>query len=425
MKKNRIFNRFGMAALFAIAALMTVFTVSCSDDHNEIIIPEPDPVPEPSEVSNPAAYITDTAKLSMLRSMKDIDGEGRLYEIDYTADYKLDQALALGLGNTQEMFAFVAGALFDKVPSRAANLNYNPGCSAFAVPEAQSINFLMGRNYDFRHTDSTAARGKYYVPISAILVHTAPKGGKRSISLVDGVTLGKSYSQGFYSDGETDLSTLMGLPYAALDGINEDGFAIGVLALTEMSTQQNAPGKKKITTTVAIRMLLDKASTVKQAIEMLKQYNMDMSGQGKYNNYHYFMADATGDYAIVEYTTPKGDSIPRTMEVFTANDTTRCVTNFYVAPSMAGTTDGWGSNHGKARYETMRNALLAKRYTLKEDDAMALLRAVSQPPTEEYTSQTQWSSLYNLTERTLRLCILRDYAKEYKFRVGQVGQIKE
>lgn len=129
------------------------------------------------------------------------------------------------------------------------------------------------------------------------------------------------------------------------------------------------------------------------------------------------MADATGDYAIVEYTIQEGDSIPREMEVFTANDTARCVTNFYVAPSMVGTNDGWYSNHGKARYETMRNALLAKRYTLKEDDAMALLRSVSQPPTEEYTSQTQWSSLYNLTERTLRLCILRDYAKEYNFKV--------
>lgn len=413
MEKNRIFNSVGISKMFAFAAIVSL-TMACSDDNNEIA---PEPQPGPIDVKNPAAYITDTAKLSMLRSMKDLDGEGRLYEMDYTADYKLDRALAIGLGSTQEMLAFVAGELFDIATPSAANLNYNPGCSAFAVPEAESIDFLMGRNYDFRHTDSTATEGRFYVPISAILVHSAPKGGKKSISLVDGVTLNKSYGQGFYGSGNADISSLMGLPYAALDGINEDGFAIGVLALNERATQQNDPGKKNITTTVAIRMLLDKASTVKQAVEMLRQYNMNMSGQGKYNNYHYFMADATGDYAIVEYTIPKGDSIPRTMEVFTANDTARCVTNFYVAPSMAGTSDGWGSNHGKARYETMRNALLAKRYTLKEDDAMNLLRAVSQPPTEEYTSQTQWSSLYNLTDRTLRLCILRDYAKEYNFKV--------
>lgn len=65
----------------------------------------------------------------------------------------------------------------------------------------------------------------------------------------------------------------------------------------------------------------------------------------------------------------------------------------------------------------MRNTLLAKNYTLKKDEAMALLKAVSQPPTEELTSQTQWSSLYNLTEKTLRLTILREYGKEYNFKV--------
>ena len=45
------------------------------------------------------------------------------------------------------------------------------------------------------------------------------------------------------------------------------------------------------------------------------------------------------------------------MEVFTGNDTLRCVTNFYVSPTMAGTTDGWGSEHGKVRYETMQIAI--------------------------------------------------------------------
>ena len=208
----------------------------------------------------------------------------------------------------------------------------------------------------------------------------------------------------------------MGLPYAALDGINEDGFAIGVLALTEAQTCQNN-NNPRINTTVAIRMLLDRASTVKEAVEMLRHYDMDMQGNGK-SNYHFFMADATGDFAIVEYVyEKKGDKNPSVMEVFTGNDTLRCVTNFYVSPTMVGTTDGWGSNHGKARYETLRNTLRAKNYSLREDDAMDLLKAVSQPPTEELTSQTQWSSLYNLTERTLRLSILREYGKEFNFKV--------
>ena len=109
--------------------------------------------------------------------------------------------------------------------------------------------------------------------------------------------------------------------------------------------------------------------------------------------------------------------MPHIMETFPANDTLRCVTNFYVSPTMVGTKDGWGSEHGKARYETMRNTLKAKNYTLTSDEAMNLLKAVSQPPSSDITSQTQWSALYNLTERSMRLTILREYAKEYNFKV--------
>lgn len=382
----------------ALMGTMALGTTSCGDDDYEL------------PTNNTIECITDANKLAMIYSMKDLDGAGRLYEINYTEDYKLDEVLQSGKTKTEDLFTFVASLLYDKMPSHKAQLNYGAGCSAFAVPRADGIGFLMGRNYDYRHfTDDK----KSYIPTAAILVHTAPKNGKKSISMVDGMQMG--YPQGFYTDGSSDLSMLMGLPYAALDGINEDGFAIGVLALNEKPTTQKR-NKTKISTTVAIRMLLDRASTVKEAVKMLDDYDMDMNGTG-HSNYHFFMADATGDYAIVEYTIPAQDSIPRTMEVLTGNDTLRCVTNFYVSPTMAGTNDGWGSNHGKARYETIRNTLLYKNYTLKEDEAMSLLKAVAQPPTLELTSQTQWSSLYNLTERRLRLAILREYGREFNFKV--------
>ena len=380
----------------ALGILISPTVFSCSDD---------DDAPQKK-----MACITDEKKVEMLNSMKDLDGTGRLYEINYTADYKLDQVIAAEKTSANDLFQYIGMLLYDKLPTKPAKVAFGAGCSAFAVPEAESNDFIMGRNYDFRHfTDDKSS----YLPTSAILVHTAPKGGKKSISMVDGLNL--NYGQGFYTNPNVDLSLLMGLPYAALDGINEDGFAIGVLALKENQTKQDN-GKTKIGTTVDIRMLLDRASTVKEAIKMLKEYDMDMEGSGT-SNYHYFMADATGDYAIVEYTNAPGDTIPSVMEVFTDNDTLRCVTNFYVSPTMVGRKDGWGSDHGKDRYETMRNTLLANNYTLKEDDAMKLLRNVSQPPTEELTSQTQWSSFYNLTERTLRLCILREYGKEYFFKV--------
>ena len=348
----------------------------------------------------------------MLRSMKDVDGSGRLYEINYTADYKLDAVLQSGCTETTQLFNYVAYLLYDSLPSKRAQVSFDAGCSAFAAPDRESGNFLMGRNYDFCHA---TADGKGYKSIAAIMVHTAPEGGKKSISMVDGMQLG--FGQGFYTDGKSDLSPLMGLPYAALDGINEDGFAIGVLALRENQTKQNDKNKPRIGTTTAIRMLLDRASTVKEALAMLAGYNMDMQGSGR-SNYHYFMADATGDYAIVEYTLEKGATIPTVMEKFTGNDTLRCVTNFYVSPTMVGTNDGWGSLHGKERYWTLRDSLARNNYCLDSEQAMSLLHAVSQPADlKNITSQTQWSCLYNLSEKTLRLAILREYGKTYNFKV--------
>ena len=363
-----------------------------------------------ASTENKASCITDAGKLEMIHSMKDLDGNGRLYEIDYNQDYMLDSVMQPGITEQSGLFRHIASLLFDNLPAENAEVKYGAGCSAFAAQEAEGKGFLMGRNYDFRHFTPD---NKSYLPTSAILVRTAPEGGKKSISMVDGLNLG--FGQGFYNDGKTDLSMLMALPYAALDGINEDGFAIGVLALNEKQTNQQT-GKQRIGTTVAIRMMLDKASTVREAIEMLKNYDMDMRGNG-HSNYHFFMADATGDYAIVEYTFDKDRTEPKVMEVFTADDSLRCVTNFYVAPSMTGTTDGWGSSHGKDRYENLRKTLDEKKHVMKEDEAMQLLEKVSQPPTEELTSQTQWSALYNLTEKTLRLTILREYAKEYNFRI--------
>ena len=242
--------------LLALTIITIIIMATVSSLHNS----------DSSPIARRAAYITDAEKLAILNSIKDLDGQGRLYEVDYTIDYKLDEVLKSGITETTRLFGYVASLLYDKLPTDAGDVSFGAGCSAFAVPQSDGSDFLMGRNYDFRHF---TADNESYQPISAILVHTAPKGGKRSISMVDGLQL--NYGQGFYSDEKTDLSLLMGLPYAALDGINEDGFAIGVLALNEKQTCQNT-GKPKINTTVAIRMLLDRASTVKEAIQMLKEY---------------------------------------------------------------------------------------------------------------------------------------------------------
>ena len=387
------------------AMLSMLVLAACSDDEE----------PSPTPTTNDAVFIKDKDKLDMIYSLVDLEGDkGRIYEMNYTVDYKLDEALNAGIVGTTSLTRFVVTHLFDSIPSaKSVSLSYDAGCSAFACPDGTSGNFLMGRNFDFNHRDPDT---KERVMIPLIAVHTAPAGGKKSVSFVDGQFV--KYESGFYTKKGNDLSMLMALPYLLLDGINEDGFAVSVLKLDGLPTAQTDSPNKRIFTTVAMRMLLDRASTVKEAKEMLKDYSMYMDTDSA--SYHFFMADAKGDFAIVEYTNPDTQLNPNRMEALTGNDTLRCVTNFYVSPTMYATPHGMRhSLHGKERYDSLRAGLLRHNYKMTPEEALGLLKVVAQGPDgyQGSTGFTQWSEVFNLSKKTVSMSILREWDKTFHFKV--------
>ena len=387
------------------AMLSMLVLTACSDDEG----------PSPTPTTNDAVFIKDKDKLDMIYSLVDLEGDkGRIYEMNYTVDYKLDEALNAGIVGTTSLTRFVVTHLFDSIPSaKSVSLSYDAGCSAFACPDGTSGNFLMGRNFDFNHRDPDT---KERVMIPLIAVHTAPAGGKKSVSFVDGQFV--KYESGFYTKKGNDLSMLMALPYLLLDGINEDGFAVSVLKLDGLPTAQSDSPNKRIFTTVAMRMLLDRASTVKEAKEMLKDYSMYMDTDSA--SYHFFMADAKGDFAIVEYTNPDTQLNPNRLEELSGADTLRCVTNFYVSPTMYATPHGMRhSLHGKERYDSLRAGLLRHNYKMTPDEALNLLKVVAQGPDgyQGSTGFTQWSEVFNLSKKTVSMSILREWDKTFHFKV--------
>lgn len=387
--------------------ISTLMFASCPNDNGAA---------NPAHASNHASMITDKAKLEMIHSLVDLEGnKGRIYEVDYTVDYKLDEALNFGIDGVNALQAFVAQHLFDVKPNEmAGDITFGAGCSAFACRDTISGDFIMGRNFDFNHFHPVT---KQRVMIPLIAVHTAPAGGKKAVAFADGLFVG--YTSGFYNDGKSDLSMLMALPYLMLDGINEDGLAVSVLKLDGLPTQQHRPDKKKIFTTVAMRLLLDRAASVKEAIALLKDYNMCIEDDPD-ANYHLFVADASGDFAIIEYTNPDTAANPDTMEVLSGDDRYRYVTNFYASPSMAQTPYGCiKSLHGKDRYNHLSDVLKAHNYIMTPDQARDLLELVSQGPDDDQSSTgfTQWSEVFNLTKRELSLSILREWHTPFHFRV--------
>ena len=406
MGKRALFKT--MMTILLGVVLTTLATTACSDDDTPT-------KKTPTPTTNEAAMITDQAKLDMIYSLVDLEGDkGRIYEMTYTVDYKLDDAINFGIDGQAKLTQFVGAYLMDTKKGKSMSLKYDAGCSAFAAPDKSTGNFLMGRNFDFNHWDEDSNR----IDIPVIVVHTAPKGGKKSVSFVDGKFV--DYNKGFYTTKGNDLSMLMALPYLLLDGINEDGFAISVLKLDGKPTRQTKSSKKTIFTTVAMRMLLDRASTVKEATAMLDNYNMCMDTDTA--SYHFFMADATGDYAIVEYT-GKNVNInhPENMEVLRDNDTLRCVTNFYVSPTMLETEFGGYSLHGRDRYKDLRAGLLKHNYNVTPSQALELLKVVAQGPNDDKSSTgfTQWSQVYNLTKRHLTLNLTREWDKTFEFGIEE------
>lgn len=254
------------------------------------------------------------------------------------------------------------------------------GCSTFAAetPEGDAI---FGRNFDM-----------YYSP--ALFVRTAPEDGYRSISMVNLSYIG--FGEDKLPTSLLDSLLTLAAPYVPLDGLNEKGLAVGVLLIDTEPTDQQTD-KPDITTTTAIRLLLDRAATVDEALALLSQYDMHASAN---SCYHFQIADASGRAVVVEY-------IGDTMNVVESPR----ATNFLLTPG------DWDFGTGQDRFEALTAAMEAAEGILTEEEAMDLLEAVSQQPQPEKRSSTQWSCVYNQNRGTVFIAMGMDYDHLYQFSI--------
>ena len=329
--------------------------------------------------SNPAAYLKTEAQKASIATLKDIDG-GLLYTMDYSADYMLDDVLKSDIDSAEAMLEYIRDKmLLEGAPAGGAA---DAGCSAFTAKTADG-KILYGRNFDYK------------MKMTSIMIRTKPEGHYASIGVADAGWAG--YEEGSISDGKTDLSLLAGAPYLIMDGMNEKGLAVSVLKLRSAATRQEN-GKNKIMTAVALRLMLDRAKDVDEAVALLERYDMQSAMPDA--NFHFCIADATGRTVVVEYGPGNGK-----LHVLEEN----YVTNFYLTPGYD------DQSRGLDRYNIIKETLSFKKGILTDTEAMSLLELVSQPETEEATSMTQWSAVYNLTDLTLQLAMKRDYKKQFSF----------
>lgn len=309
-----------------------------------------------------AALVLFRNELRSLMSLEKVDKYG-MYQMTYYGDYGFDEFLEVGARNDADIKAFVTKRLLKGLP---INLGVTgDGCTAFVVKN-ESGDILFGRNFDFLYAPS-------------LQLYTAPNNGYASVSTVNLAFAG--YSGDNLPDGSFFNTFLtLAAPFLPFDGMNEKGLAIALLAVPKAEVPYN-PDKITLNTTTAIRLVLDKAATVEEAIELLKQYNIYFSGGIEC---HYLIADASGHSVIVEY-------VNQELCVVESETEYQIASNFI---AYNGLNIGEGFTEFE-RYDRVQNAIEENNGILEVSGAIQLLADVG--VFDGDIDKLQWSVLYNLT----------------------------
>ena len=329
-----------------------------------------------------ALYASRIQTANSIEKLTDYD-DYNLYRMQVRYDYDLDKMIA---NTTADNQSFIDAAVKQALPLLPVSIKAPTfGCSAFHIQETGG-DHLMGRNYDFKRDTS------------AMLVCTAPKDGYKSIAFAALDNLGVNQAD---ASTKAKIASLLA-PFACLDGINEKGVSIAVLTLDSEPTKQDT-GKPVLATTMAIRLVLDRAATTAEAVELLQQYDM-FATSGR--DYHFYITDAAGDGRVIEYDC---DDPARPMVVTPSQQ----VTNFFVKykenvlPNQKNGIYG----HGRERYDAVLEVFDQQKDSPSNDTVWAALKAASQEPNpESITSNTQWSIAYNNTDLTAEIIIRRHWA---------------
>lgn len=316
--------------------------------------------------------------VASIRKVKDAN----LYTMSYHGDYHFDEFLEVGASTNNELINFLWEALPSDLPIELSPADF--ACTAYTAVTKDG-HPLVGRNLDIANT-------------TGMLVRANPKNGYRSISMTALSFIGIKTDDPVDSLKEKLLT--FSAVYMPLDGINEKGLSVSVLVAKNCAPTRQQTDKVDITTTTAIRLLLDRAATVDEALELLSQYDMHSSND---TAYHFLIADALGNSTVVEY-------INNEMVVF---EDTRVCANFLLE-----TKDNI-SGLGYDRYWIVRESLDETGAVISPERAMELLEAARWQEVNREDVSTQWSCVYDLKSKSVDIVMHEDWDNVLSFKLSR------
>ncbi len=298
----------------------------------------------------------------------------RVYTMTYRGDYGFDAFLEAGGATSDEEMAtfilqflshgFVGGTTGEEGASPAVKNTieekeaeeFPHGCSTIVRLTADGV--MMGRNYDFDHSGAT------------MITITYPDNGYASIATNSMEFLGLPAD---WKPSENVMENMAAIAaiYVPLDGMNEKGLCVADLIDLDGEQVNQDTDKPDLTTVSAIRLLLDKAATVEEAIALLEQYDMHSSIGFAH---HYAVSDTTGRAVVIEYVDGK----------MVVNESPLC-TNFNLCHARAG-------REFDMQVPGIPSAVERMEKLQATDEATSIVEALKEV---SFSDWTQWSILFD------------------------------
>ncbi len=343
------------------------------------------------------------ASFEHVRARNDEHLDGSVYTMKVKGDFYLDDFVAQGgVKSDSELIDFITG----KITKGLIPMNISDpeiACSSFTAQTPEG-DVLFGRNYDFSKTNTV------------IVTTEANKGRHASISTVDLQFLGIDVDSDV--GGLVDKIICLAAPYAPLDGINDAGVSCGIYMTYQggektIATDQDTD-KPDFTSTTLLRLILDYADNVDEAVEIARSYDLhDSAG----TSYHYMVADASGRSAILEWVgdndAADNDGSARELVVHFNDDDSyvgqweaesdfQWITNFIVNPGYYDESAP-EEKKGYDRYERIYQELNATNGIVADEQAAMDILAIVGRRTwnnDDGNGCTVHSVVYNLTDKT-------------------------
>ncbi|MBQ5438630.1 MAG: linear amide C-N hydrolase, partial [Bacteroidales bacterium] len=308
-------------------------------------------------------------EIRTLATVKQVGDNPYLYTMTYQARYDLDDIIEKDVDTNAELLQYVISRVGKGLPlkissSQVADENGELktfSCTSFQAAQADGDGYWYGRNYDY-----------YKNPTMVTISH--PADGYASIGVSDMSHIGYGLDK-LPAKFLSRVNCLAAI-YAPVDGINEKGLCTSVMALPHQASQQDTP-RHDVGTTMIMRLWLDRCATVEEALALLETVDVRHDaavGSG----YHYMVADATGDCAVIEF---DKDDDWKTIVLRKQRDTTcMLVTNHLLNPKHYTTEPdiAVGNPHSRSwwRYEVAGDYLRAHGGVLTMEQAQECLSMV-------------------------------------------------